>query len=276
MSSLTTVDEVRRISGVTSINLAPDADVTASITEAESEVEKYLNTTFTPRERIDIIDGDDTIRVIVDKNPLMALRALKINGTSITIDGNLFISKESGKIELNSDGSPEETRFKKKKKTTIIKYIYGSMEESPILTSTTVAATAGSAVALTVSDEIGFSVNDWIEIYGMDGNRESAKVTVVATTTITVDVLSFAHESESTVVKLQVNDTIKKLMRIIAGIALVARVVGESFDDITGYTVGEFQVQKGEPFTQWRETALQLQKEAREILARIKPRPAIF
>jgi len=274
--NLTTVDEVRRISGVTTIDLASDDDVTASIVEAESEVEKYLNVTYTPRERIDVLGGNDTIRILVDKNPLMALRALKIDGTTITIDGNLFISKESGRIELNSDGSPEETRFKKKKKIIIIKYIYGWMEESVTSTATTAIASAGSTIALTVSDEKGFSVNDWIEIYGMDGNREAAKVTAIAATTITVDVLSFAHESGSTVVKLQVNDAIKKLMRIIAGIALVARVVGESFDDITGYTIGEFQVQKGEPFTQWRETALQLQKEAREILARIKPRPAIF
>ena len=34
---------------------------------------------------------------------------------------------------------------------------------------------------------------------------------------------------------------------------LFGREVGQSFDDITGYSLSELQVQKGEPFTQWRE-----------------------
>ena len=89
--SITNVNEVRRISGVTSITLASDEDVTASIAEAESEVEKYLNASFNPKERIDVLDGNDTSRIIVDKNPLMALRALKIDGTSITIAGNISL-----------------------------------------------------------------------------------------------------------------------------------------------------------------------------------------
>ncbi len=273
--ALTTVAEVRRISGV-SQSLVPDSDVTDSITEAEDEVERYLNSVFTPRERIDVLDGDKTNRILVDKNPLLAVRALKIQGTTITIDGNIFVSKESGRIELNSDGSPEETRFSSKLKSNIIKYVYGWVEETTTTTSTTSDSAVGTSIALAVDAESSFTVGDWVDVYGMDGNREAAQVSSTATSTITVDELNFTHESGSTVVKLAPKEIILKLMRLISGIALVARVVGESFDDITGYTMGEFQVQKGEPFTQWRETALQLQKESREILARVKPRPAIY
>jgi len=274
--SLTTVAEVRRISGVTSTSLVSDADVNSAIAEAEAEVEKYLNASFTPKERIDVLDGNNSNTIIVMKNPLLALRELKIDGTSITIDGNIFITKQSGKLELNSAGSPEETRFKGKPQSIRIKYIHGWVEETNTQTTTDADASAGSSVVLSVGSEQGFAIKEWIEIYGMDGNKEAGKITAVASGEITIDELSFSHESGSTVVKLEVHEIIKKLMRIISGIALVARVVGESFDDITGYTLGEFHVQKGEPYTQWRETAMQLQREAKEILSRVKPRPAIF
>ena len=273
--ALTSIAQVRRISGV-SISLVPDADVTDTITEAEDEVERMLNSVFTPRERIDVLDGDDTIRIIVDKNPLLSLREVTIKGTAITIDGNIFISKESGRLELNRDGSPEEARFSLKPKSNIIRYVYGWVEETTTLTDMTSASIVGKPIVLSVTSETNFTVDDWVEVYGIDGNREAAKVTATATGTITVDELNFVHNSGSTVVLLKPKEVILKLMRLVSGIALVARVVGESFDDITGYTMGEFQVQKGEPFTQWRETALQLQKEAREILARVRPRPAIF
>ena len=65
-------------------------------------------------------------------------------------------------------------------------------------------------------------------------------------------------------------------MNITCAIAMVARIVGESYTDIVGYTLGEMSVQKGEPYTQWRETATQLIKERDKILADIKPRPCVL
>ena len=65
-------------------------------------------------------------------------------------------------------------------------------------------------------------------------------------------------------------------MKIWASIAAISRVVGESFDEITGYTMGEFQVQKGEPYTQWREAIVRLEQQAREIQQRLRPTPGIL
>ena len=124
MAALTTIAEVRRISGV-SISLVPDADVTDSITEAEDEVERKLNSAFTPRERIDVLDGDDTTRILVDKSPILSVRELTIKGTDITLDGNIFVSPNSRRLQLNTDGSPEETRFSSKPRSNIIRYVYG-------------------------------------------------------------------------------------------------------------------------------------------------------
>ena len=57
---------------------------------------------------------------------------------------------------------------------------------------------------------------------------------------------------------------------------MVARIVGQSYTDIVGYNIGEMRVQKGEPYTQWRETAVQLIKERNDLLGRIKARPCVM
>ena len=82
--------------------------------------------------------------------------------------------------------------------------------------------------------------------------------------------------SGSIVSKLQVNANFTKLMNIFCSIAMVARIIGESYTDTVGYNIGEMRVQKGEPYTQWRETASQFQREKDDLMKRIKPRPAVF
>ena len=110
----------------------------------------------------------------------------------------------------------------------------------------------------------------------MDGNREVAQINATpGTGAIVVDQLILAHELGSTVVKLQVSEIITKIMNICCALAMVARIVGESYTDIVGYNIGEFRVQKGEPYTQWRETATQLIKERDRLVAMIRPRPYI-
>ncbi len=265
-----TVANVRRTCGIGSseINNADAGDI---IAEVEPQIERYFNTVFTPKERIDILDGNGTIRIILDKNPLLGVRELKIDGDTED-PANLHVYRESGKIELDTTTDLTNSTFKEKHQAIIIKYIHGWVEESSTETTTSAASTAGTSVALSVASESGFSANDWIEIYSMDGNKEAAKVSGTSGGVITVDQLVLAHESGSKVVKLQVNNIITKLMNIVCSLAMVARIVGQSYTDIVGYTMGEFSVQKGEPYTQWRETALQLMKERDRLMAMIKPR----
>lgn len=270
-----TVESVRRTVGIDSDEISSD-DVRETILEVEKQVPRYFNTVFTPTERIDILDGNDTLRIFVEKNPLLALRALKIDGTSVTIDRNIHIYKPSGMIQLdNAYGSPEKTSFVDKKRAIVIKYVYGNLDESDTSTTLSSDSSTGTSIALSVADEGDFSVGDWITIYGMDGNEEVAQITATDTGEITVDELNQSHESDSKIVKLEVNKNFTKLMNIVASIALVARIIGQSYDDTVGYTLTEISVQKGEPYTQWRETATQLIRERDRLMDRIKPRPSI-
>lgn len=266
-----TVASVRRTCGIGSSEIS-DADVTSTIEEVEAQVPRYFNTVFTPTELIETQDGNGTNRLILMQNPVLAVRDLYIDGDQEDT-ANLHVYKGSGKIVLNTSAST--STFIKKQNAVTIKYIYGMMEESSTSTITDAASTAGTSVALSVVSETGFSVDDWVEIYGMDGFKEAAKVSGTDTGEITVDQLVQTHESGSTVVKLQISANFTKLMNLVTSIALVARIVGESYTDIVGYTLGELQVQKGEPYTQWRETAIQFIKERDDLMGRIKIRPYI-
>jgi len=61
-------------------------------------------------------------------------------------------------------------------------------------------------------------------------------------------------------------DKIKQYTKILAGIRAIVHITGGSFDDITAYTIGEYQVSLGEPFTNLRETMKMLEAEKKTLL----------
>ena len=273
MGTYILIADVRRTVGIGSSDI-DDTDVEAAITEVEDEVPRYFNTVFTPTERIDILDGTGTDRIVLDKNPLLAIRELKIDGTTVS---PLYVHayKESGLIILGS--SAEVRSFSTSSPLDIsIKYLYGMVEESSTSSTTSAAEAVGTSVSIALASISGFADDDWCEIYGTDGFREVFQIDgTPAAGAIVADQLVYTHASGSTVVKLEINETFNKLMNIIASLQLVLRKVGESATDITGYNLAEFRVQKGEPYTQWRETALQLIRQRDEIYKRFKIRPYI-
>lgn len=275
MGNYIDISSVRRTSGIGEDQIN-DTDVGYIIAEVEPQVERFLNTSFTPKERIDVLDGNGTIRIFVDKNPLLAVRGLKIDGDTED-PAHLIVYRGSGKMELDTEQSLTNSTFKTGSGKIVVKYLYGQVENSTTSTTTSAAEVAGTNVSIAVGSITGFANADWVEIYGMDGYREVAQINAIpAGGAIQVDQLVQTHESGSTVVKLEVNQTIKKLMNIVSALAMVARVVGESYTDIVGYTMAEFSVQKGEPYTQWAETARQLIKERDMILSTLKARPYVI
>jgi len=280
MSDYISVESVRRTVGISSSEISDD-DVDAIIAEVTVQVERYFNTSFTPKERIDILDGNNTYRIMLDKNPLLAVRELKIDGDTED-PAHLHVTKESGKIELDSDQSLTNSVFKSGSKKIRIKYIYGFVEESSTSSTTSAVEEAGTDVSIALASITGFEDTNWVEIYGMDGMREVAQINAApGAGAIVVDQLVLGHAIGSTVVKLQISEIFKKLMNYACAISMVARIVGESYTDTVGYGLGELSIQKGEPYTQWRETATQLIRERDRIMGTakipgmIKPRPYI-
>ena len=103
----------------------------------------------------------------------MTVKELKIDGNTED-PANLHIYKQSGKIVLSSSATT--STFTQKNNAIVIKYVYGFLEESSTNTTTSAAEIAGTDVSVAVGSVAGFADNDWVEIYGMDGYRESAQI----------------------------------------------------------------------------------------------------
>jgi len=267
-----TVDDVRRASGAPS-SLISNEYITSFIALVEDEMERWLNTKFTPTERIDHLDGSGSLRVFTEKNPVLSVRSLKTNATTIT-PAYLDIYRESGKISLNEDA--ETSTFISKRKDTWIKYIYGMVKESSTNTTSTAATTAGTSVEISVSSVSGFAVGNWVDVYGMDGNKEIAQITVVGSSSLTVDELVQAHESGSTVVKMEIPAFIKRYMELEAALAVAINAIGSTYTFNASYSLGELSVVKGVPYTHWRESTEKILKERDMRRKTIRPRPAIY
>jgi len=273
MGKYITVASVRRTVGIDS-NEINDADVEATIVEIEAQVPRYFNTHFVPTEKIEILDGDGTNRLKVNQNPLLSVRQLKDDETTID-PANLEINKDSGYIFLGEGATTQ--KFSDKKNKIVIKYIYGTVENSSTSTTSTAAEVAGTNVSVVVDSITDFADKDWVEILGMDGHREVAQINgTPGAGAIVLDKLVQTHELGSTITKLQISINFTKIMNLIASIALVARIIGQSYDENTGYSLGELSIQKGEPYTQWRETANQFIKERDQLMSRIMIRPYII
>jgi len=235
-----------------------------------------MNTRFAPYTIIEIKEGTDSERLILRKNPVVKLRQLDINGTDIDID-EVRVDKEPGIVWLTTEADISSFSTRSNERNLVrVKYDHALLEETTTQTTLTNAETEGDSVVLEVGSTTGFDVDDYIEIAGMDSMRETVRITAVsAGVSLTVDNLATSHEATSLVTLQKVPKIAERMMLVGCSLAAVARVVGSTFDEITGYEIEELRVQKGEPFTQWRETAVQLRREWDLLVLNFRKRPSI-
>jgi len=269
-----TADDVRRASGAPK-SLISDTLIDGAITIVEKEMERWMNTAFKPTQKIEHRDGNALPRLFTLKNPLLSVRGMTLNTSTSITPAYLNWEKQSGKVELSNDA--EAGNFTSGQNNTFIKYLYGLMEYSATSTSTTVASTAGTTVSLTVVSITDFSDEDWVEIQGMDGKQEVAQISGDPVgSTIIVDQLVQAHESGSSIFKLQIPEYIKRFMEIEAAIYIAIYAIGGTYTFNTSYSLGELTVNKGEPYPQWREVIQRMINERKMRKATIKIRPCIM
>ena len=266
--------EVRNRSGAPT-SLITDVQITQYITEVEAEMARWINTAFTPKQTIEIVDGKGTSRMFTKKNPLLSVRAMTLNDSTSITPSYIDWYKPSGKMVLSN--SAESSTYTTGHQNTFIKYIYGMVEETTTDTTLSTASTSGTTVSLTVASITGFADEDWVEIYGMDGNKEVAQISgTPATSTIIVDQLVQSHAADSVIVKLQIPEHIKTYMLIEASISAAINAIGATYTFNASYSLGDLQVTKGVPYTHWRESVEKLLKERNMRQSRIKPRPSIL
>jgi len=274
------VNEVRGACGITD-KFINNYDFTVLAERMEDSVENYLNTRFTPTTIIDRLEGNGTERIMLKHKPVVKLRYLKIDDTEVDLD-NVRLDKDAGILWLTSDADKTSFTYKSTEQLLVrAKYDYCYFNPTTVSTDSAADVVAGSSVSIEVDSSTGFTVGEYVELEGIDSIIEVAKITVIADTThITVDKLTMNHSKETLITQQEVPGVVKRMMVVKTAMAGVARVVGQSFNEVTGYTLskdGESeQVQRGEPYTQWREVNVQLRQEWKTLLSSFRPIPSVM
>lgn len=271
MKYLNVVD-VRIASGIPE-SLATDDAIEHAIEIVESLTERAMNTKFYPALNIEVLDGTGTDRLFLSKNPVLRLEQLKTDENEIDIS-DVFLYRESGKVMLGSDS--DVSIFLAKNQSVMAKYRYGFMvSDDSALTALTSDVSAGTDVSASVADASKFAVNDWIDIFGVDGKREAAKITAISGNTLTFDFLGMNHSSGSMIIKLETPSFVKRFIELESVIYVGMNAIGATYTFNASYSIGDLSVTKGVPYTHWRESLQQAVKEREQLRNMIKPRFAI-
>jgi hypothetical protein len=276
MGTYITYSDVVRTCGI-STNLMTSTDMELTINDVEKYTERWLNCKFAPTVEVDILDGKGTSVIILGHNPLLSVRSLTSDGDTI-LPTEIFWYKDSGKIEISSVSST--AIFSSVQQSNIIKYIHGFVEYSSTGTTSTVATIAGTSIAISVSSTSGFTTGDWVEIYGTDGFREAAQITV-GTGILTADQLVLTHASGSFIKKLEMPKAIKRFLELEASISCLMKIIGSTYSFKSNYSLGELGITKTGPFQHYSATLQNIILERNRLIGEldkqgiIKPRPYI-
>jgi len=242
------VASVRSYSGIDSSLISDDA-LLDLIEQAEYASERDINCRCVPTTIVDLIQGDSTNRIKLDRNPVLKVRALKISDTSVDVD-DVRIDSNSGFVWLENDADVRVALKRFGLRNLVrIKYDYGLLEATTVQDENVSALESGDSVSIEVSDSSVFSEDDYVEIKGFDSKVEVFKVDSVPDSThIVADNLSTSHEAESLLTLLQVPSLFKTLVKVNASLYGAANIIGSSYDIIVSYSLGDMSVNKGVPY----------------------------
>jgi uncharacterized protein YqfB (UPF0267 family) len=274
MTNLISITDVRSASGATE-SLISDADITAIITNSQLQVTSAYNIYTEPTKKIDIIDGSNSQDAVlnvpnmtkVNYPYIWKMLQLNVQGTDLDLE-YIQINPERGTFRIEpNEGSTYRLAYTYK---TRIKYLSAFMERSSIITESTTDTIAGDSIAIAVDDESNFTVGDWIVIEGADGNIEATKITATDTNEITVNNLVQSHESESVITVLKTEECLKQFVLYDVCTNVSNYIIGNTSNVATGYTYPEYSVQKGVPYTHWRESAERFGRKRDEFKKKIE------
>jgi uncharacterized protein YqfB (UPF0267 family) len=269
------VDEVRVYSGIDS-SLINDADLLDLIEQAEYASERDINCKCIPSTIVEFPKGDNSERIVLNKNPVLKIRGLEVDTTSIDLD-DIRVDFDSGVVWL--EATADKTMFVKKsgyKNLVKVKYDYGLLEATNSQASSTSDVSAGDSVSISVDDSSDFSSGDYVRIMGFDGLEEVFEVDSVSdSTTIVADKLVTSHESGSLLTLLQVPSLFKTLVKVNASLYGAANIIGSSYDIIVSYGLGDMSVNKGVPYPHWNTSIAKFAQARRELLKGFRQRPVV-
>ena len=272
-----TTSEIRLACGLNTAQVS-ETDLSSIGEQAEYDTEQELNTSFTPKTIIEVFEGDGTNRLVNLKNPLLKVRQMKIDATSVT-PGTLRLDPLGGTVWLSSTSEFTYFRSKTTERNLVrVMYDYGYFESDTVQTTLTAASAAGNSVTSAVSDSTGFSSGDYVQVVGMDSMIETAKVTSVpgGGLSLVVDNLTQAHELGSLVVKQRTPKTAIRIMAVNAAIKALGNVMSSKLDSVQSYSIGEESVSNVDVLSALNGTLTALNAEKTALINSFRIRPAVM
>jgi len=270
MMTYISISDVRTAGGFPS-DLASDSDVEHAIEIVEKNVERAMNTKFSPTLKIDIKTGEKLPFIYTDKFPILRLEEVYVDESLDLSD--LEIHDYSGRISLISGSNI--SVFDSESNNVRIKYFYGLMEAENDYTFLDGDYNAG-VTEIDVLDGSIFSDDDWVSIKGLDGNSEFVQIESISSNTLTITETIFSHDDESLVQKYEIPSYVKRFMELEAVIYLAINAIGATYVFNAGYSLGDLNVQKGVPYTHWNAAYDKCFKEREILRNRIKPRMRVM
>ena len=277
VASGVTPADVRLLVGIKSTDVS-DADMNSIITNAEFEVERILNTTYTPRRILErYITPTSPSFVMLHRTPVTKVVSITAGGTDGTaIDpAKTILYQDTGRLQLTNDA--EKTQFDDDVvQGNLIDYYYAKLEDSR--TETTVSATTGtgSDITISVGSTGSLSHGDYVKFVGyLNESPETTEITDIGTGTFRCD-LSWNHFTGSRVIKQQVPDMVKELIKCIGGIMTALHMVGSTYTFATSYSIPEMSVTKGVPYPHFEKVVNTLTTRRDYLLERLRPEPSIY
>jgi len=266
MATTVNVTDVRNLSGVDS-TILDDTAITNIITRVEAETLKTFNIKVTPTITIDMVNIISRDKVNVKKTPLLAVRRIQQNNSSIDLDDIKF--KSIGVIRKDFLRFYNYNSYFRRNNMLYVEYYYGYVDVKDDQEFTTSALSAGTSVNITVSDESIYAVDDYIRIKGFDGHVDVAKITATTTNQITVDELKLSHESNSLIEIFTRPSLIDDYILYQCALNASESAIGNTYRIASSYSAPEYSVTKGVPHPHFTSSVDSLTKERDRIRERI-------
>lgn len=268
---------VRLIVGIGTSDIS-NADMVTLVSNAESEIDRLLNTTFTPKR---IAERHETPNspsyVMLRRIPVTRVVNVQVGGTGGSwVDPNhTIIDNDTGKLLLTTAAAKSQFDDSSQD-ANIVDYYYGQMEDSTSETTLSAASGTGTSVTITVGSTVGIAANDYIRLVGStDGNSETTKVVSVGNGSMMAD-MSWVHQTSSRVIKQQVPEDVKRLVEVTAGIMAARHMMGATYTFATSYSFPEYTVAKGVPYPHFEKVYDSLIKQREFLLNRLRPKSSVY
>jgi hypothetical protein len=269
-----TIQQVRETSGI-DVDLITDEKFASLIEDAEYVTEKDLNCKGLPVNKIELVEGDETNRIMLNNNPVTRLRKIMIGTDEVDLD-DVRLDKQGGNVWLS--GNVVKTKKNAHEKNLVrVNYEYGLLEETTVQTYSTADIVAGSGVIVPVLSSVGFNVGDYVEISGFDSKVETFKITNVPNAlSVKADLLGQGHESNSLLTIVETPRVFKRLIKVNAALMGCSVVIGTTYTIMVNYGLGDLNVNKGVPYTHWARVSEKLLSERNDLLTKFRQRPVVM